>query len=177
MKITSSTSLTIFFVQPFSNLDFSRLYYGDRVAQMEDTASSYGQSEIIPQTGFIILLYECSVKWGDWETCPNFFPPFLENIDRRSCYDGSWELISVFPYPYYPKKAVSLTFEYLVGVSSQAASKGIGKKQVWIYIQKSHKYLKCVNQVSPTSLQISGMKTQPLQPLFVGEVSIMVFVV
>ncbi len=29
--------------------------------------------------------------------------PFRENIDRRSCYDGNWELISVFYYPNYPK--------------------------------------------------------------------------
>ncbi len=96
MKIRSTTSLKFFFVQPFSNLEFFRLYYGDRVAQMEDTASSYDKSEIIPQTGCIILLYECSVNWGDKETCSNFLIPFLENIDRRSCYDGSGVLISVF---------------------------------------------------------------------------------
>ncbi len=25
--------------------------------------------------------------------CPNFFQPFLESIDRRSCDDGGWQLI------------------------------------------------------------------------------------
>ncbi len=28
--------------------------------------------------------------------CPKFLQPFLENIDRRSCYDRSQELIPVF---------------------------------------------------------------------------------
>ncbi len=28
--------------------------------------------------------------------CPNFLQPFFENIDRRSCNDGSRELIPVF---------------------------------------------------------------------------------
>ncbi len=28
--------------------------------------------------------------------CPNFLQPFLENIHRRSCNDGSRELIPVF---------------------------------------------------------------------------------
>ncbi len=87
---------------------------------------------------------------------------------------GSFFIISL---PLLPKKTVVLTFEYLAGVSSMAASKGIGKKQVWIYIQKTYENHKCVNQVSPTSSPISGMKTQPLQPFFVGEVTIMVFVV
>ncbi len=31
--------------------------------------------------------------------CPNFLQPFLENIDRRSCYDGSREFIPVFHNP------------------------------------------------------------------------------
>ncbi len=38
--------------------------------------------------------------------CPNFLQPFLENIDRRSCNDGSRELIPVFHNPHrkMPKK-------------------------------------------------------------------------
>ncbi len=32
--------------------------------------------------------------------CPNFPQPYLENIDRRSCNDGSREFISVFHYPH-----------------------------------------------------------------------------
>ncbi len=31
--------------------------------------------------------------------CPNFLQPFLENIDRRSCNNGSRELIPVFHDP------------------------------------------------------------------------------
>ncbi len=40
--------------------------------------------------------------------CPNFLQPFLENIDRRSCNDGSRELTPVFhPHRkefYFPSK-------------------------------------------------------------------------
>ncbi len=32
--------------------------------------------------------------------CPNFLKPFLEKIDRRSCKDGSRELIPVFHNPH-----------------------------------------------------------------------------
>ncbi len=31
--------------------------------------------------------------------CPSFLQPFLENIDRRSCDDGSQVLIPVFHNP------------------------------------------------------------------------------
>ncbi len=30
--------------------------------------------------------------------CPNFLQPFLENIDRRSCYDEYRELIPLFHF-------------------------------------------------------------------------------
>ncbi len=32
--------------------------------------------------------------------CPDFLQPFLENIDKRSCNDGSRELILVFHNPH-----------------------------------------------------------------------------
>ncbi len=32
--------------------------------------------------------------------CPNFLQPFFENIDRRSCNDGSRELIPIFHNPH-----------------------------------------------------------------------------
>ncbi len=32
--------------------------------------------------------------------CPNFLQPFLENIERGSCNDGSRELIPVFHNPH-----------------------------------------------------------------------------
>ncbi len=35
-----------------------------------------------------------------------------------------------YSLPLLPAKTLALTFEYLVGVSSKAASKGVGKKQV-----------------------------------------------
>ncbi len=48
---------------------------------------------------------------------PNFFQPLLENIDRRSCTDGSRELISVFHNPRRKCRpsasAVTQTLEYL----------------------------------------------------------------
>ncbi len=53
---------------------------------------------------------------------PNFLQPFLENIHRRSCNDGSRELIPVFHNPHrkcrpFPS-AVARTLEYLEGVPS-----------------------------------------------------------
>ncbi len=40
---------------------------------------------------------ECSVNGGmGKDFCSNFLQPFLENIDRMSCDDGSRELIPVF---------------------------------------------------------------------------------
>ncbi len=36
--------------------------------------------------------------WEDF--CSNFLEPFLENIDRRSCNDGSRELFPMLPNPY-----------------------------------------------------------------------------
>ncbi len=52
--------------------------------------------------------------------CPNFPQPLHENIDRRSCNDGSRELIPVFHNPhrkYRPSpSAVARSLEYLVGV-------------------------------------------------------------
>ncbi len=54
--------------------------------------------------------------------CPNFLQPFLENIDRRSCNDGSRELIPVFHNPHRKWRpspsAVARTLEYLEGVPS-----------------------------------------------------------
>ncbi len=54
--------------------------------------------------------------------CPNFLQPFLENIDRRSCNDGSRELIPVFDNPHRKCRpspsAVARTLEYLEGVPS-----------------------------------------------------------
>ncbi len=78
--------------------------------------------------------------WKDFY--PNFLQPFLENIDRRSCNDGSWELMLVLHNPHRkgrsPPSAVSLTLENLVGVPSKAALSGKEKKkQVWIHNQKT----------------------------------------
>ncbi len=54
--------------------------------------------------------------------CPNFLQWFLENIDRRSCNDGSRELIPVYHNPYRKCRpltsAVAGTLEYLEGVPS-----------------------------------------------------------
>ncbi len=65
--------------------------------------------------------------------CPNSLQPFLENIDRRSCNDGSRELTPIFlnshgkswPSP----SAVARTLEYLVGVPSKTVSSGKGKNR------------------------------------------------
>ncbi len=51
--------------------------------------------------------------------CPNFLQPFLENIDRGSCNDGSREFIPVFHTPHRRSpSAEARTLEYLVGVPS-----------------------------------------------------------
>ncbi len=56
------------------------------------------------------------------DRCPNFLQPFLENIDRRSCNDGSREIIPVFHNPHRrcrpSTSAVARTLEYLKGVLS-----------------------------------------------------------
>ncbi len=54
--------------------------------------------------------------------CPNFLQSFIENIDRRSCDDGSRELIPIFNNPHRkcqpsPSEAAR-TLEYLVRVPS-----------------------------------------------------------
>ncbi len=47
---------------------------------------------------------ECSAKGGDGKDfCQNFLQPFLEKFNRKSCNDGSRELIPVFqPSPKMP---------------------------------------------------------------------------
>ncbi len=40
-----------------------------------------------------------SMREMEKDFCPKLLQPFLENIDRRSCNDGSWELIPVFHNP------------------------------------------------------------------------------
>ncbi len=54
--------------------------------------------------------------------CPNCLQAFLKNIDRRSCNDGSRELIPVFHNPHRKCRpspsAVACTLEYLEGVPS-----------------------------------------------------------
>ncbi len=54
--------------------------------------------------------------------CPNFLQPFLEKIDRRSCNDGSRELIPILHNPHRKCRpspsAASRALEYLEEVSS-----------------------------------------------------------
>ncbi len=39
--------------------------------------------------------------------CPNILQPFLENIERRNCNDGSRELIPVFDNPNQKRPTLS----------------------------------------------------------------------
>ncbi len=59
------------------------------------------------------------------DVCPNFLQPLLENFDRRSCNDGSRELIPIFNNPdrkgHPSTSAAARTLEYLVGVPSRTA--------------------------------------------------------
>ncbi len=54
--------------------------------------------------------------------CPNFLQSFLENIDRRSCNDESWQLIAIFHNPHRKCRSslseAARTLEYLEGVPS-----------------------------------------------------------
>ncbi len=66
---------------------------------------------------------ECSVN-GEVgkDFCPNFLQSFLENIDRRICDDGGWQLIPIFHNP-HPKcrpspSEAALTLENIEGVPS-----------------------------------------------------------
>ncbi len=58
----------------------------------------------------------------DKDFCPNFLQSFLENIDRRSCNDGSWQLIPIFHSPHRKCRPAPLemarTLEYLEGLPS-----------------------------------------------------------
>ncbi len=68
-----------------------------------------------------------SLSVGDGERLQsNFVPPFLENIHRRSCNDGSRGLFAVFHNPYQKCRpspsVVARTMEYLLGVPSYAES-------------------------------------------------------
>ncbi len=62
------------------------------------------------------------------DCCPNFLQSFLENIDGRSCNDGSRELIPVFHNPHQKSRpsppALTSTLGYLVGVPSKAGGRG-----------------------------------------------------
>ncbi len=76
--------------------------------------------------------------------CPNFLQPLLENVDRRSCSDGSL-CRKGRPSP----SAVARTLEYLLEVRSEAATSGRKKKQVRINIHDTREYLECGKQVDP----------------------------
>ncbi len=60
--------------------------------------------------------------------CLNVTQPFLRNLNRMSCNDGSRKLIAAFHSPLRKgrpsRMAMALTLEYLVGVPSMAASSG-----------------------------------------------------
>ncbi len=109
---------------------------------------------------------ECSANGEDGERLlSKLYQHLLENIDRKSCNNGSRKLIPVFNNPHRKSRpsssAVARTLEYLVGLLSRAASSGRKKEQVRIHIRKTREYLECSNQVSPQSSPLQGMKAQP----------------
>ncbi len=85
------------------------------------------------------------------DLCPNFLHIFLENIDRRSCNDGSREFIQVFHNPHRKCRP------------SYAAPSRREEEQVRINIPKAREYLEGGNQVSLKSPPLQGMKAQPLK--------------
>ncbi len=92
--------------------------------------------------------------------CPNIIESFLENIVRRNRNETQTSLKRPPPSPSG------------VGVPSQAPSNGREVKQLQIHTQQACKYLECGNRVSLKSSPLQGMKTQPLQSLFVGKVQL-----
>ncbi len=103
---------------------------------------------------------------------PNFLQPFLETSDRRSCNDGSRELIPVKPSQKKPTFSFGVV-SYL-GISCRSVLIGRverGKaKTVRIKNKEAHEYLEGGNWVSPKSSPLQGMKAQSLQSLPVGKV-------
>ncbi len=97
MKITSTTSLTIFFVQPFSSLDFFGCIMVIALRKWKIRLLLMVRAKLFHK---MVASYSCMSVQSNGE----IGNPFRENIDRRSCYDGSWEFISVFYYPNYPKR-------------------------------------------------------------------------
>ncbi len=83
--------------------------------------------------------------------CPNFLQPFLENLNRRK--PGAYSSVSQ-PSPKMP----TLSFDG-------------GSHEVRSSIQKTREYLEGDYKVSLRSSPLPGMKAQPLQSLFVGEVT------
>ncbi len=62
--------------------------------------------------------------------CPNFLQPFLENIDRRSCTDGSRELIPVFHNPH--RKCPP---------SPSAVARDVMIQDIWEMVSEKGKYI------------------------------------
>ncbi len=84
---------------------------------------------------------------------------------------------SLIPISHNPRRkcrsspsAVARTLKYLVEVLSWAASSRREEKQVRINFQKAREYLEGGNEVIPKLSPLQGMKAQPLQSLFAGEV-------
>ncbi len=96
--------------------------------------------------------------------CPNFVQPFLENIDRRCCYDGSREpkIITLSSNLGLPCKCA------LLGRVEQEGGK-ISLDQYPMNIPRE--YLEGGNEVSPKSSPLQGIKAQPLQSFFVVEMT------
>ncbi len=90
------------------------------------------------------------VKKGEMgkDLCRNLLKTFLENIDRRSCNDGSQELIPVFHDPYRKGRsspsAVARTLENLDGVPSKAATSGREKNKFGSISKRPVNILKAV---------------------------------
>ncbi len=97
---------------------------------------------------------------------PNFLHPLLDTFHKRSCNDGSRELIIIIHNPHrkgWPSpSAVVRTLEYLLVVPSKAALSGRMKKHVRSGVQETREHLECGHQVGPKSSPLLRMKTPTL---------------
>ncbi len=86
------------------------------------SGAQFGGGEVL---GIGVMRFQSMGKMGK-HFCPHFLKPRLENIDRRSSNDGSWERIPVFHNPRRKCQPspplVARTLEDLVRVPSKAVA-------------------------------------------------------
>ncbi len=114
-----------------------------------------------------------SVNWGD--SVQTFSNLFLKTLAEGAATAEAGSLFQYFTTltenadPLL--RRLRATLNCPVGMSSLAASSGREGKPIRVNNQNARGYPEGGNQVSPKSSPLQGMKAQPLQSLFVGDVT------